>query len=68
MPLSVLLSVRVKQLGYRWKDLREILYLSIFRKYVDQIQVSLKSDKKRVPYNKTNMHFRHVRKIAKSDC
>ena len=38
-------SVRMKQLGSRWMDLYEILYLSIFRKTVEKIQVSLKSDK-----------------------
>jgi len=48
-PMSVCLSDRpsilVKQLGSRWTDFREIGYLSIFRKSVEQIHVSLKSDK-----------------------
>jgi len=39
------LSVRVKQLGSHWTDFHETWYLSIFRKSVQKIQVSLKSDK-----------------------
>ena len=42
--LHVCPSVRT-YLGSHWTDLREILYLSIFRKSVEIIQVSLKSDK-----------------------
>jgi hypothetical protein len=30
--------------GSQWMDLHEILHLSIFRKSVEKIQVSLKSD------------------------
>jgi hypothetical protein len=41
--MSVCLSARMEQLGFYWKDLYEIWYLSIFRKSVQQIQVSLKS-------------------------
>ena len=37
--------VRMGQLGSQWMDLNEICYLSTFRKYVEKIQVSLKSDK-----------------------
>jgi len=40
-------SVRMEQLGSHWTDFREILHLSFFRKSVDKIQVSLKSDKKK---------------------
>ena len=39
----VSLSVRVEQLGSHWTDLHEILYLGIFRKSVEKIQVWLKS-------------------------
>jgi len=35
----------MKQLGSHWLDFHGMLYLSIFRKYVEKIQVSLKSDK-----------------------
>jgi len=42
---SVRPSVRMKQLGSHWKGFHEILYLSNFRKTVQKIQVSLKSDK-----------------------
>jgi len=40
----VCLSARMEQLAH-WTDFHEIWYLSIFRKYVEKIQVSLKSDK-----------------------
>jgi len=40
----VCLSVRMEQLAH-WTDFHEILYLRIFRKFVEKIQVSLKSDK-----------------------
>jgi hypothetical protein len=43
--ISIRLSVRMEQLGSRWTDSYGILYLSIFRKSVEKIQVSLKSDK-----------------------
>jgi hypothetical protein len=38
-------SVRMEQLGSHWMDFDEILYLSLFRKYVDKIELSLKYDK-----------------------
>jgi hypothetical protein len=34
-------SVRVEQLGFHWKDFHEILYLRVFRKSFEKIQVSL---------------------------
>jgi len=37
--------VRMEQLGSHWTDFHEILYLSIFRKYVGEIHVSLQSDR-----------------------
>jgi hypothetical protein len=43
-PRHVCVSVHMKQLCFRWTDFYEILYLNIFRKSVDKIQVSLKSD------------------------
>jgi len=43
--LSVRLSVRMEQLGSKWTDFREIWYLSILRKSVEKIRVSLKPDK-----------------------
>ena len=33
-------SVRTEQLGSHWTDFNEIRYLSIFRKYVEGIEVS----------------------------
>jgi len=41
----VCLSVRVEQLGSHSSDFHEIWYFSIFRKYVEELQVWLKSDK-----------------------
>ena len=43
--LSLRPFVRMEQLGSHWTDFHEILYLSIFRKSVEEIQVPLKSDK-----------------------
>ena len=45
MTLSVRPSVRMEQLGSHWPDFHEILYLSMFRKSYEKIQVSLKFDK-----------------------
>ena len=42
--LSVCPSVRM-ELGSHWTDFHETWYVSIFRKYVEKIQVSLKSGK-----------------------
>jgi len=42
--LFVCLSLRMEQLGSDWTNLYEILYLRIFRKSGDTIQVSLKCD------------------------
>ena len=42
---SVCPSVRMKQLGSHWTDFYEICYLCTFRKTVEKMQVSLKSDK-----------------------
>jgi len=49
----------MEKLGSRYKDFHEILYLNIFRKPVENIQVSLKSDKNnvRVLYKKTYLHL-----------
>ena len=38
-------SVRIQQLNPHWTDFHDIWYLSVFRKSVKKIQVSLKSDK-----------------------
>ena len=43
--ISVCPFFRMEQLGSCWTDFDEIWYLSIFRKSVEKIQVSLKSDK-----------------------
>jgi hypothetical protein len=46
--LSVCLSVRIEQLHSHQTEFHKIWYLSIFRKSVAKIQVSLKSDKNNV--------------------
>ena len=38
-------SVRMEKLGSRWADFHEIWYVSIFRKPIEEIEVSLQSDK-----------------------
>jgi hypothetical protein len=43
--VSVSLSVRTEQLGSHCTDFHEMLHVSIFRKSVEKIQVSLKHDK-----------------------
>ena len=43
---SLCLSTRRKQLGSRWDDFHEILYLNIFSKLWREMPFSLKSDKK----------------------
>jgi len=43
--VSVLPPVRMEQLGSHWTDFHESWYLSIFRKSVENIQISLKSDR-----------------------
>jgi hypothetical protein len=42
---SACLSVHMEQLGFHQRDFHESLYLSIFRKSIKKIEVSLKSDK-----------------------
>ena len=37
-------------IGSHWTDFHEIWYLSIFQRYVEKIEVSLKFDKKNGPF------------------
>jgi len=46
--ISVRPFVRMEKLNSHWTDFHEVLYLSIFRKYIDKIQVSLKYDNNNV--------------------
>jgi len=46
--VSVCPSVHMGKLGSYWMDVHEILYLNIFRKSFENIQISLKSDKNNV--------------------
>jgi len=45
----------MKELGSHWTDFHEIWYSSIFKKYVEKIQVLLKSE--RVLYTKIYVHL-----------
>jgi hypothetical protein len=42
----------MEKLGSHWTDFHEIFYLSMFRKSVEKIQESLKSDKKRLLWSR----------------
>jgi hypothetical protein len=56
--LFLLPSVHMEQLGSHWTDFHDILYLNIFRKSLEKIQVPLKSEKNnvRVLYMTTDTH------------
>jgi hypothetical protein len=43
--MSIRLSVRIHKHGSHWTDCHEVWYLRIFRKSVEKLHVSLKSDK-----------------------
>jgi hypothetical protein len=43
--MSVLPVVRIEKLAAHWTDFQEILYWSIFRKYIKKIKVLLKPEK-----------------------
>ena len=54
-------SVRMEQLSSHQMDFHEILYLSIFWKFVTKMQVSLKSDKNNVQFKRRPIYiFRHI--------
>jgi hypothetical protein len=57
--LSVRPPVRMERHSSHWKNFYEILCLIIFKKFVERIQVSLKSDK-------NNRNFRSRRKFLYS--
>jgi len=40
--MSVRVSVQIEPLAFHWTDIREIWYLSIFRKSVKEIHIALK--------------------------
>jgi hypothetical protein len=47
----------MEQLRFHWTDFHEILYLSIFRKSVEKIQVSLHSDKNKGYFTQRRVHI-----------
>ena len=55
--MSVRPYVLMEQLGSYWKDFHEIWYLKIFRKYVEKIQLSLKSGKNDGYFTSWPMHI-----------
>ena len=55
--LRVCPSVRMEQLSSHQTDFHEILYLSIFRKYVTKIQTSLTSDKNNQHFTRRPIHI-----------
>jgi hypothetical protein len=75
MSLSVRLLFRIEQPGCHWRDCHESWYLSIFRKSVAVIQVSLKWDKKgyftRRPiyiFNHTWLSSFKMRNVSSESC
>jgi len=56
-PPVCLLSVRMEQCGSHWTDFRGVWYMSIFVKYVENIHVSLKSDKYNGHFAWRHMHI-----------
>jgi hypothetical protein len=55
--MSVRLSVRMEQLDSHRTDFHEIWYFTIFRKSVEEIQVSLKSDKNNEYFTGRSMYI-----------
>jgi len=55
--MSLCPSVRMEQPGCHWTDFHDIWYLSIFRKTVVKIKVSLKSDKNLAPIGRIFIKF-----------
>jgi len=47
----------MEHLGPHWKDFQEIFYLSTFRKSVEKIQVSFKSDKNNVKFTRRHVYI-----------
>ena len=61
----VRLSVQKEKLGSHWTDFHEIWYLSIFRKFVEKIQVSLKLGTNKGRYTWRPIHiFDHISFIS----
>ena len=54
---SVCSSVRMEQLGFHWTDFDQILYLTVFRKSIEKIQVSLQYDKYNGYFTRRRMYI-----------
>jgi len=57
LPSSGRPSFCMEQLVSHWSDFHEILYFSIFRNIVEEIQVSLKSVKNKGYFTRKRMYF-----------
>jgi hypothetical protein len=55
--LSFHMSVRMQQLVSHWTGFHEILYLRIFRKYIEKILISLRSDENNVYFTWMSMYI-----------
>ena len=64
--MSARSSVRMVHLGSFRKDFREILYSSIYRKFVEKSLVSLKSDKNNGHVNKGVCTFKTIISLSSS--
>ena len=51
------LSVRIEQLSSHWTDFDETVYLSFFRKHIEKIQISLKSDRNNGCFTRRRFHI-----------
>ena len=54
--LSLSFSVHMEQIGSYWKDFHGIWYWNIFWKFLEKIQVSIKSDKNKVYFVRRPMY------------
>ena len=54
--MSVRPSVRTEQLGSHWTDFHDILFLTIFRKYVEKFFIKI-GQEQQARYMKTSIHL-----------
>jgi len=61
LAMSVCPSVHMEQFGSHWKNCHEILYFNIFRKSVEKIKISSKSDQNNGHFTQRPIRiFRHI--------
>ena len=54
---TVCQTARMEELGSHWVDFHEILYLHVFRKSAQKIQISLKADKNNEYFTRRPRHL-----------